>query len=136
MMKRPTIATALLFFLSPLSAVNQSRVTQAEARRLVTTILPGDAARDRGLTVELDHEHDQCAVYHAFRMSKPPSMALTLGWWSIDNRTAEVWDDLRFEHVTNQAISAIPRGIRKRLGVTDDEVLRSISRPCYQRDSK
>jgi hypothetical protein len=134
-MKRPTTAAAFLFVLLPLSAANQSGVTPAEARSLVAAVLFGDAVNDPGVTVELDREHGQCAIYHAYRTSKPPSMTLTTGWWSIDIRTAEMWDDLKLQRMTNQRIVAIQQAIRKRLGVARNEVLRSISTPCYERDS-
>ncbi len=130
MMKTLAARCAFLLFVLPLSAVNQLSVSSDEARSLVAALLPNP----QGVTVELDREQGQCAVYHAYHLSKPPSMTFTLGWWSIDNRTAEVWDDLNSKLMTNQRITEIQRAIRKRLGVTDDEVLKSISNPCYERD--
>ena len=128
--------SAFWFLMLPFSAGSQPRVTPADARRLVLAILPAEAAKDRYLRIDLDREHDQCAVYHAYGLPPGAGLTFTLGWFSVDNRTAEVWDELQFDRVKNQTVAALQRGIRKRLRVTDAEVLKSISRPCYKRGSK
>jgi hypothetical protein len=122
-----------LLVLLQFSAVGQSRMTVAEARKLVDAVLPADAKRAPHLVIELDREHDGCVVYHAYQAG---TMTFTLGWWSIDTRTAEVWSDLLFERITNQRLAPIQLAIRKRLGVTDKEQSASVSSPCYERDSK
>src|SRR5436190_24059613 len=93
------------FVLLQLSAYGQSRITGAEARGLVDTVLPANAKKLSHLVIEMDREHDGCVVYHAYQ--SPGTMAFTLGWWSIDTRTAEVWDDLIRERITNQRLASV-----------------------------
>ena len=123
-----------LFVLFQFSAAGQSRMTVAEARKLVDAVLPTNAKSIPHLVIELDREHDGCVVYHAYQ--SPGTMTFTIGYWSIDTRTAEVWSDLIFERITNQRLTPVQLAIRKRLGVTKNEQSASISSPCYERDSK
>ena len=115
-------------------AAGQSRMTVAEARKLVDAIIPANEKRTPNLVIEVDREHDGCVVYHVYRDS-PSLIAFTVGWWSIDTRTAEVWDELARKRVTGQRITPIQRAIRKRLGVTDHEQNESALKPCYEREN-
>ncbi len=128
---------ALLLFLLPLSFADQQKLTSADTRKLALAAMPKRVATSRRVTIELDREQSQCAIYHAYQLSSgPPYMTFTLGWWSVDVRTAEVWDDLNSKRVTNEAIEEIQGSVRKRLGVTPEEIAASISNPCYERYSK
>ena len=133
---RMTALRIILLVLLQFSAAGQSRMTVAEARKLVDAVLPANAKKLPHLVIELDREHDGCVVYHAYQNPKEAGMTFTLGYWSIDTRTAEVWSDLIFERIANQRLAPIQLAIRKRLGVTDNEQRASISNPCHERDSK
>jgi hypothetical protein len=129
---------ALLFVLLPVSGFNQQRLTSDESRKLAVAAMPKTEVRGTGVTIELDREQTQCAIYHAYRLSigGPPFMTVTVGWWSVDLRTAEVWDELNRKRVVNPQIDAIQRSARRRLRVGPDEISSSISNPCYERKSK
>jgi hypothetical protein len=100
--------------------------------------MPADDVRSSDVTIELDREQSQCAIFHAYRLSRggPPFQTFTIGWWSVDLRTAEVWDELNLKRVTNQRIEAIQRRVRRRFVVTADEIAASLSNPCYGRYAK
>jgi hypothetical protein len=88
----------------------------AEARKLVDAVLSANQKKLAKLVIESNGEHDGCVVYHAYQ--SPGTMTFTVGWWSIDTRTAEVWDDLIRERITNSRLAPVQLTIRKRLGVT------------------
>ena len=123
-----------LHLLLQFGAIGQSRMTAAEARKLVGAVLSANQKKLAKLVIEPDGEHDGCVVYHAYQ--SPGTMTFTVGWWSIDTRTAEVWDDLIRERVTEKRLVPVQLTIRKRLGVTNNELSASIFNPCYERDSK
>jgi len=126
-----------LLFLLPTGAADQPKLTSAEARKLAIAAMP-NAAKKSGVTIELDRGQSNCAVFHAYRdVGEPPFMrAATVGWWSVDLRTGEVWDEVNSKRVTTQQIETIQGTVRKRLGITDEEVSVAISKPCYDRYSK
>jgi hypothetical protein len=125
---------ALLFALLPLSGFNQQRLTPAETRELAITAMP-KAAKVRGVRIELDREQSGCAVYHAYLNTgeAPAVRTLTLGWWSVDLQTAEVWDELNSRRVTTRQVEEIQHTLRKRLEITAEAISASISQPCYDR---
>jgi len=100
---------------------------------LIDAIIPASEKRTPSLVIEMDREHDGCVVYHVFRDTARRE-AFTVRFWSIDTRTAEVWDETFRTRVTFQRIAPIQRAIRKRLGVTDREENESIAKPCYERE--
>lgn len=108
-------------------------MTVAESRKLLDAVLPTHTKNIRHLVIELEREHHGCVVYHAYQIRG--KMTFPVGYWSIDTRTAEVWNDVIFERVTNKRLAPAQRAIRKRLGVTDNEQSASLSNPCYERDS-
>jgi hypothetical protein len=112
-------------------------LTSAEARQLAVAAMPKEA-KSRGVTIELDRDQNGCEIYHAYALGgiAPQFMTFTLGWWSVDLRTAEVWNELRSERVTGPQIEQMQRAIRKRLAVTMDEVAASVADPCYGRYTK
>ena len=110
-------------------------MTVAEARKVVDAVLPTSVKRHpHHLVIELSRDHDGCLVYYAYQ--RPGKITFPVGYWSIDTRTAEVWNDLISERVSNKQLVRVQLAIRKRLGVTDHEQSASISNPCYERDSK
>jgi hypothetical protein len=115
-------------------AAGQYQMTVAESRKVVDAVLPTNMKNIRHLVIELEREHDGCVVYHAYQVRG--TMTFPVGYWSIDTRTAEVWNDLIFERVSNKRLAAVQLAIRKRLGVRDNEQSVSISNPCYGRDPK
>jgi hypothetical protein len=125
---------AFLFALLPLSGFNQQRLTPAETRELAFTAMP-KAAKVRGVRIELDREQSGCAVYHAYRDigEAPLVRTLTLGWWSVDLQTGEVWDELNSRRVTTRQVEEIQHTLRKRLEITAEAISASISKPCYDR---
>lgn len=124
-----------LYVLLQLSTSDQSRMTVAEARKLVDAVIPTSVQRHpHRLAIELDRDHDGCLVYHAYQ--RPGKVTFPVGYWSIDTRTAEVWNDLTSERMSNKQLARVQRAIRKRLGVTDHEQSASLSNPCYERGSK
>jgi hypothetical protein len=122
-----------LFVLLQFWTAGQYQMTDAESRKLVDAVLPTNMKNIRHLVIELEREHDGCVVYHAYQIRG--TMAFPIGYWSIDARTAEVWNDLILERVTNKRLAPVQLAIRKRLGVTDNEQSASLSNPCYERDS-
>lgn len=114
-------------------AAGQFQMTVAESRKLLDAVLPTHTKNIRHLVIELEREHEGCVVYHAYQIRG--TTTFPVGYWSIDTRTAEVWNDLIFERVTNRRLTPVQLAIRKRLGVTDNEQSASISNPCYGRDS-
>jgi hypothetical protein len=136
---------AVLLFSLPLSSADRKTLTQAEARKLALAAMPDEVRnppsvveRDqRRVTIELDRDQSGCAVYHAYRVTPgDETMTFTVGWWSVDLPTGEVWDEVYSKRVTNREIEAIQTAIRRRLRVTPAEASASISRPCYERYSK
>jgi len=123
-----------LFLLLQFWAAGQYQMTVAESRKLLDAVLPTHTKNIRHLVIELEREHDGCVLYHAYQIRG--TTTFPVGYWSIDTRTAVVWNDLIFERVTNRRFAPIQLAIRKRLGVTDNEQSASISNPCYGRDSK
>jgi hypothetical protein len=128
------ITCAALFALLPLWGVNPQQLKSAEARKLAVAARPAEV-KSSDVTIELDREQSHCAIYHAYRLSKgePPFQTFTIGWWSVDLRTGELWDELNSQRVTNRQIDAIQRTIRKRFGVSPEEIAGSRSKPCYER---
>jgi hypothetical protein len=122
-----------LFELLQFWAAGQYQMTDAESRKLVDAVLPTNMKNIRHLAIELEREHDGCVVYHAYQIRG--TMTFPVGYWSIDTRTAEVWNDLIFERISNKRLARVQLAIRKRLGVTDNEQSASLSNPCYERDS-
>lgn len=134
----PALNRILLIALFAYSAsAIQPKLTLPEARRLAVSAMPKEA-RNRGVTIELDREQSGCAIYHAYVISgsEPEFNTATLGWWSVDLRTGEVWNELGSERITGDKISRMQRKIRKRLAVSSSEVSASIASPCYERYSK
>jgi hypothetical protein len=133
-------AAKMLCILLPLfstsSPAAQRRLTQPEARRLALAAMPKEA-KTRAVTVELDHEHNGCAIYHEYTLggSAPYFNTATLGWWSVDLRTGEVWNE-HSERVTNSRLVRMQRGARKHHGVRDGEVSAAVANPCDERYSK
>jgi len=131
-------AAKMLCILLPLFAVLspavQPALTLSEARRLAVAPMPREA-KSHGMTIELDRKQGGCAIYHVYSIGGEAAYfnTATLGWWSVDLRTAEVWNELGSERVTTPEIGRIPRELRKRLGVSDDEVSASIANPCFER---
>jgi len=123
-----------LFVLLQFWAAGRYQMTDAESRKLVDAVLPTNTKHIRHLVIELEREHDGCVVYHAYQIRG--TMTFPVGYWSIDARTAEVWNDLIFERVTNKRLAPVQLAVRKRLGVRDNEQSAAISNPCYKRDSK
>ena len=124
----------VLFVQLQLTAASQFRMTGAEARKLVDAALSANEQRTPSLVIEVDREHDGCVVYHVYR-DTARTMAFTVGFWSIDTRTAEMWNETFRMRVTYPRVAPIQRAIRKRLGVTDREQKESISKPCYDREN-
>jgi len=122
-----------LWLLLQFWAAGQYQMTDAESRKLVDAVLPTHLKNIRHLVIELEREHDGCVVYHAYQIRG--TMTFPVGYWSIDTRTAEVWNDLILERVTNKRLARVQLAIRKRLGVTDNEQSASLSKPCYERHS-
>ena len=123
-----------LWLLLQFWAAGQYQMTDAESRKLVDAVLPTHLKNIRHLVIELEREHDGCVVYHAYQIRG--TNTFPVGYWSIDTRTAEVWNDLIFERITSKRLIPIQLAIRKRLDMTDSEQRASISNPCYGRDSK
>jgi len=123
-----------LFLLLQFRAAGQYQMTVAESRKLLDAVLPTHTKNIRHLVIELQREHDGCVVYHAYQIRG--KMTFPVGYWSIDTRTVEVWNDVIFERVTNKRLAPVQLAIRKRLGVTDNEQSASLSNPCYERDSE
>src|SRR4029450_2369502 len=100
--------------------------------------MPKSEVRGTGITIELDREQNQCAIYHAYRLSigGPPFMTVTVGWCAIQLRASAVWDELNRKPAVNPQIDTIQRSVRRRLRVGPDEISASISNPCYERNSK
>lgn len=126
----------LPLFSASLPAV-QPRLSLAEARVLAVAAMPKEV-KTRGVTIELDREQSGCAIYHFYTLGgiAPEFTAPTLGWWSVDLRTGEVWNEGHSERVTSRRILRMQRGVRKRLGVSDGEISAAIAKPCYERYSK
>jgi hypothetical protein len=124
----------VLFVELQLTAARQLRMTSVEARKLIDAIIPANEKRTPSLVIEVDREHDGCLVYHVYQ-DTARMQAFTLRFWSIDARTAEVWDETFRMRVTDPRAAPIQRAIRKRLGVTDHEQNESISKPCYEREN-
>ncbi len=123
-----------LFVFLQFSTAGQSRMTVAEARKLVYAVLPNSVkTHPHHLVVELDRDHDGCLVYHAYQ--RPGTITFPVGYWSIDTRTAEIWNDLTSERISNKQLARVQLAIRKRLGVTNNEQGASLSNPCYERNS-
>jgi hypothetical protein len=126
--------------LLPLSSADQ-KLTSSEARNLALAAMPQKAKRP-SVTIEVDREQSGCVVYHAYALGGDPhedpplNMTFTVGWWSVDLRTAEVWDELNSKRTTNQKIDALQRDIRKRLRVTAEEISAAVAKPCYERYSR
>ena len=127
-------ALRISLFLLQFWAPGQYQMTNAESRKLVDAVLPTNMKNIRHLVIELEREHDGCVVYHAYQIRG--TTTFPVGYWSIDTRTAEVWNDPIFEPVTKKRLTPVQLAIRKRLGVRDNEQSASISNPCYARDSK
>jgi len=121
-----------LFLLLQFWSAGQSQMTEGESRKLVAALVP-NVKKIRHQVIELEREHDGCVVYRVYQIRLGNDFPI--GYWSIDTRTAEVWNDVVFERVTNKRLASVQLVIRKRLGVTDDEQSASISNPCYQRKS-
>jgi hypothetical protein len=119
------------------SPATDPQMTALEARRIINAILP--PSKGEPPIIELDREHDGCVVYHVYRLSLPQFAGdqqihtNTFGWWSIDTRTAEVWD-VHEARVESPKLVLIQQSIRKRLRVTSDEQKQSISKPCDERE--
>ncbi len=116
-------------------AVSPATLKLSEARSLAWRAMSASDAGTIGVTFELDREESGCAVFHAWRTGKgePPLQTFTVGWWSVDLRTGEVWDELSSTRVTSQQIESIQRRIRRRLRVQDTEIAPSLANPCYKR---
>ena len=130
------ILCAALFVLSLRGGVDQQKLKPEDARKLAMAAMTAKDVESPDVTIDLDGEQSQCAVYHAYRLSKgdePQSyQTFTVGWWYVDLRTAEVWD-ANSKRVTNQQIRAIQRAIRRRFGVTAAEIAAALSAPCPER---
>jgi hypothetical protein len=115
----------------------RSTLTAAESRTLAVAAMPREA-KSRAVTIELDREQSGCAIYHAYGLigEAPNFMTATLGWWSVDLRTGEVWTELSSQRVISAKITKMQQQVRRRLGVSDGEVSASIANPCYERYSK
>lgn len=122
-------------YLLPISSI-ETRVTMVEARKLAIAAMPERQVRRPGVTIELDRQQSNCGVYHAYRDDPSRTLAFTIGWWSVDLSTAEVWDDTRERRITNPQIDSLQRAIRNRLHVTTDEISSARSHPCYERYSQ
>ena len=122
-------------YLLPISSI-ETRVTTAEGRKLAIAAIREGQVRRPGVTIELDREQSNCAVYHAYRDDPSRTLAFTIGYWSVDLSTAEVWDDTRERRITNPQIDSLQRAIRNRLHVTTDEISSARSHPCYERYSQ
>ncbi len=109
-------------------------MTGAEVRKLIDAIIPASEKKTPSLVIEVDRQHDGCVVYHVYR-DTARTEAFTVGFWSIDTRTAEVWDEVFRMRVIYPRVAPIQRAIRKRLGVNDYEQNESISNPCYEREN-
>jgi hypothetical protein len=142
-MKRgPAVICIAFLAVVHLSAADRPTLTRGEALKLVHAADPelkegtpgGPKGRISGLIIDFDHEHDGCAVYRAYFENS--ERTFTIGWWSVDVRTAEVWDDVKSERITSQRVASIQQAIRRRLGVTEEERSRSISKPCRDRNSQ
>ena len=113
----------------PLSSATAPQVTPLEARQMINAVLP--PYKGKPPVIELDREQDGCMVYHAYRDSAPqfPGDAEihtnTIGWWSIDIRTAEVWD-VHEARVESKRLALIQNKIRKRLRVFKSSPLPTI----------
>ncbi len=116
-------------------AAGPATLKLSEARSLAWCAMSASDAGNVGVTFELDREERGCAVFHAWRTRKGerPVQTFTVGWWSVDLRTGEVWDELSSTRVTSQKIESIQRRIRRRLRVQDTEVAASLANPCYER---
>jgi hypothetical protein len=103
------------------------------ARKLAVMAAPGEV-RSPSVTIELDDERNRCAIYHVYRTSgsEPHMLKVTIGWWFVDLRTGDVWDQ-NSKYATNRQIDALQRSIRKHLAVTADEIAWSRSSPCDAR---
>jgi hypothetical protein len=93
-----------------IQASTPSTITIADARQLVYASIPKIEQTHRGLVMDLDREHEGCAVYHVYR-DRSDLMAFTIGFWSIDVRTGEVWDESTQVRVTNERVAQIQRAI-------------------------
>jgi hypothetical protein len=93
-----------------IQASTPSTITIADARQLVYASIPKIEQTHRGLVMDLDREHEGCAVYHVYR-DRSDLMAFTIGFWSIDVRTGEVWDESTQVRVTNERVAKIQRAI-------------------------
>ena len=115
------------------SAAGQRSLTPLESRRLVLAAKPSEA-RDHAVTIELDHEHNGCAVWHLYVPggSVPEFNTATLDWLSVDLRTGEVWN-FQNGRIANVRVERMQRELRKRLGVSDAEVSAAIAKPCETR---
>jgi len=131
-------AAKMLCVLLPLVSTSlgaaQGRLTESEAQRLVLAAMPNEEAKSPSVTTELDHEHAGCALYHEYTLggSAPYFNTATLGWWSVDLRTGEVWNE-NSKRITNSRLVRMQREIRRRLGVLDGEVSAAIANPCDDR---
>jgi hypothetical protein len=92
-------------------------MTTKEARGLAVAGMPNEA-KGRGVTIELDREQSGCAICHAYGIgaTAPQFFTVTLGWWSVDLRTGEVWDELRgHRHSVLRAVYKVTRDLPGRL---------------------
>ena len=110
-------ACAVLLLVLPFAGASEGGLTPIESRKLSVAAMPKKEVQKRGATIDLDRQQSGCAIYHAYGLtSEPPFATLTIGWWSVDLRTAEVWDELDSKRVTNGETAAIQRTVRRRLG--------------------
>ena len=137
-MRRATICLLSLILAPPALRPQSSEDTLAlinlrEARKLAVMAMPGEV-RGPGVTIELYDQRNRCAVYHVYRSSGVETQALkvTIGWWFVDLRTGDVWDQ-NSKYVTNPQIVALQRSIRRHLSVSADEIAWSRSSPCDAR---
>jgi hypothetical protein len=59
------VTCAALFALSILGAVNQQKLKPADVRKLAVAAMPARDVKSPDVTIELDGERSQCAVYDA-----------------------------------------------------------------------
>jgi len=139
-MRSGVTAICIVFVaLAHVSAADEPKLTRSDALRLIRAadprMKPGHPGFKNGISgrmIDLDHEHDGCAVYHAYYSSSFEQRDETVGWWEIDLRTAEIWNDNDLR-LANRQIERVQQAIRRRLHVTEEERSLSVSRACIKR---
>lgn len=127
--------TSMIFLsLSAAAGTNQSRkLTLAEARDLARLALAPSARTLPDLRFDPYQGYQGRPGFYWFEItaSVPDDVSPILGHYAVNQATGDVWEPVQCKQVTSSDLSALPRRIRKRIALADQD-LRRLSKmaPC------